>query len=644
MGDKKPIDKLVFLEFTEEAETFIRKYGGEIRSKPDSFRIVSFHPKVKSYLRKASIFSEDSFNFCDTASHKKLLVELEGYTERVRKCCDIKEDLSGVRESYVRNLVLSMRSLLSVWLYRAEVIANAVEYYCPKAVISAGYEVVKAAPTVNTHPSDRYLADIISQVCADKKYVIRQEIIRLALRDRLNIKGLAIVSFWNMACRFLRYFAKIGRNTVIVPAEGHNIDVVVDDLKKELGGDYEIAFLESPRIAILKDALRYVMKKGKRPHKYLFCNMDRKVRFTAGFLKERQRLRDNMYDLIDSIDYRGISTAKWLKSKYRLGLEPEVIDKTYYQAANLSRFLDKNKPKFVLSQYARGMTAVMGELCRSKRIPSLVIPHGSFTPAKDEYSKKDWKENALGVIDTYYEYVALQTPLVEKFLSDIPVESKPVITGPLVFGRANKISEDVKELKRRYARRGEKIILHASTPKPRDGQRFFNYETTDEYVESMASLVRAAERIGNLHVIVRYRPIDGLDTEDLRDILPASKSYSIAAHGRFFDYLAISDLVVSYSSTAMEEALQNDIPVLLYNRYNRNQRIMGRELCPGSADIRPSAVYNVNSEDHLEFALVWILRNHLSSANLQGGLFDEYKYKKNDTVRLSDLIRKTARR
>jgi len=643
MSDKNSKNILVFLEFIDEAEAFLLRYGEKLQERPDDFKIISFHPSVKSYLRRRGIASEDSFHFCTTASHQKLLIKLEEYTDNIRSHCEIKKDPAGVRESYVKNLVLSFRSILAVWLYRVEVISNAVEYYKAATIISAGYSNIRIAPTPNTDPVERYLADIIDQICRADGSIKKELIVLTGRSDGPGVTGRIKEMAWAVLCNILEYTIRPGKNIILAPVEGHNIDAVLDDLRRELGEGYDIAFLVSPRMVILKAILKYIAKKDNKPHRYLFYNTDRRVSFDADFLRQRKALSDSMYNLIDGLDYRGISPAGWLKPKYRIGLGPEVIDKTYYQSANLNAFLDRNRPRFVLSQYARGMTAVMGELCKLKRIPSLIIPHGSFTPATDEYSRKDWKENALGVIDTPYEYVALQTPLVEKFLSQAPVESRHVITGPLVFGRKNKMAENMAFLRRQYAAEDEKIILHASTPKPRDGQRFFNYETTDEYIESMASLIRAVAKIKKAHLIIRYRPLDSLDARQLKDILPDSKSYSIAVGGRFFDYLAISDLVVSYSSTAMEEALQNDIPVLLFNRYNRNQRIMGRELRPGLTDARPSAVYNVNSEDHLAFALEWILKNHLSGKGLPGGMFDEYKYKESDTVRLSDFIKETVR-
>ena len=267
-----------------------------------------------------------------------------------------------------------------------------------------------------------------------------------------------------------------------------------------------------------------------------------------------------------------------------------------------------------------------------------MIPHGTFVPVTDEYSKKEWQENALGLINTPYRYVAIQTPLAEKFLASISAQNKPVITGPILFGRKIKSSDDVKQLKRRFAQEKDKVILHAGTPKDRKSARLINFETIDEYVDGIVSLINAVDKLNGAYLVIRFRPIDGLSIEELKNILPEAKSYSIASDGTFADYLSIADLLVSFSSTTIEDALQNDVPVLLYNKYNRYQHIRGVILSPSVSKIKPSAVYNVNREQDLLFGLKWILTNHLFKEINTENLFKEYKFSPDETVKLSDFI------
>jgi hypothetical protein len=342
---------------------------------------------------------------------------------------------------------------------------------------------------------------------------------------------------------------------------------------------------------------------------------------------------------MDDWSYDGVFFGDWLKNKYQYGLAPEVIDATYHFSMNQNRYLERFKPVFVLAQHSRMSTAVLGELCQVKKIPSMIIPHGTFAPITDEYSKKEWTENALGQINTPYQYVALQTPLAQEFISECPVKSQPVITGPLLFGRGNRPSCDTNALRRRYASDSEKIVLHAGTPKHRNATRLLSYETLDEYVDGIVSLANVVSQLEGVRLIIRFRPIDGLTPEELKTLLPKCGSYLIATNGDFASYLSVADLLVSFSSTTIEEALLNNIPVLLYNKYNRYKHILGMDLSPVVPQNKVSAVYNINREDDLLFGLDWILKNHLSQDTDVEKLFCKYQFAESDHNALSTVIK-----
>lgn len=663
MSGGKTAVNLIFLEFVDEAKTFLCEYLKDIHATPENFQIVSFHPLVDAYMKENNVSSISSFHFCLTESHGNLLAVLEEYTEQVREHC-VLQDSTGVEGSYVENLLLYLRVKISVWLYRVEVISNAIECYQPKTIIiSIGSKPNRVKSDLWTEPilwttpdlgiilDKRYITEIIEQICLNRKIILKKIQIRNSLKDIKwkTIKNLISVNMKNiknrlkremkiLLFRYLEYFVKPCSNMIIVPSEGYNIDCVLEDLRKELNKNYDLTFLEMPWSKSLKDIFNILINKTRQPYRYLFFNTSRKVAFSRDFVEQKKIFCKKLYTLIDGWTYRSVSPASWLKQDYEYILERRVVDKTYYQAVNLNKFLDVWKPVFVLSQFSRGMTAVMGELCKIKQIPSLMIPHGSFTPIQDKYSKKEWKENALGMVNTPYKYLALQTPLIEEFIKNVPVKSMPIITGPLLFGRKIRNHNVTGNFRKQYAPNDEKIVLHASTPKHRKGQRLFTYETLDEYVDGLYSLVETVGKIKGVHLIIRYRPAEGLEPEKLRKILPESKSYSLATTGSFNDYLSIADILVSYSSTTIEDALQNNIPVLIYSKYNRYKHIGGIELMPGKSDVQPSPVYNVNSETNLLFSIRWILENHLSRKDSLNNLFDKYKYKSDDVVKLSEFI------
>ena len=70
-------------------------------------------------------------------------------------------------------------------------------------------------------------------------------------------------------------------------------------------------------------------------------------------------------------------------------------------------------------------------------------------------------------------------------------------------------------------------------------------------------------------------------------------------------------MVVSYSSTVIEEALQVGIPVMQFDPQGKYCHIAGQQLDPASAP-QVDACYFVSSRDHLPWALRWLQLHHFS--------------------------------
>ena len=638
VSGKKKTDRLVFLEFVDEADVFLKKYLNEFKSAAVKFEIISFHPLVKSHLLKHGIVAVDSFHFCSTSSHQKLLCVLEEYTEQIRRNCCLK-DPTGVENSYVENLIFFIRPILSLWLYQIEVISNAIEYYLPETVVSVRPERLYMEQSVWIENNERFIADIAGQICSAKGTAFKSISLRIGYKNfRKRISRFLIRTLSEMLYSTIQMINKPEKKLIIAPAIVLQMDKVLNDLKREFSNNYSFAVIGFSYKATFRNICG-LFTNNRPDYGYLPCHKNKNINGDSVFVEKKNKFSEKLFKTINGWKYRKVNLGSWLKQRYKYSLESEIIDKTYGHSYNLNKYLDKWEPVFVLSPESRLFTAVLGELCGLKNIPSMMIPHGSFTPVYNEYSKMEWEENALGIINTKYKYVAVQTPLAEKFLSDINCESKPVITGPLLFGRKIDKTTGVLELGRRYASEEDYIILHAGTPKHRACCRLLNYETIDEYVDGMISLINAVSKLKNVHLIIRYRNIDGLDHNKLKEILPKSDSYSIATDGIFSDYLLISDLLVSFSSTTMEEALQNNIPVLLFNKYNRYQHIRGTELSLRGKGFTPSALYNVNYEDDLLFAIKWIISNHLSKKIDLGKLFSKYKYTDSEIINLSEFVK-----
>ena len=179
--------------------------------------------------------------------------------------------------------------------------------------------------------------------------------------------------------------------------------------------------------------------------------------------------------------------------------------------------------------------------------------------------------------------------------------------------------------------------MHAGTPKLSTSSRFHIYETTDEYVQSLIDLTSAVDLIPNSIFIIRFRPSREINEEVLRSILCFSKNVILNSKGSFLDVLGMSNLLVSFSSTTIEEALQNQIPVLLYGGNGRYQHVPADEIKLDSYFQR-RAVYHVKEARVLEYAISNILNLNIDR-NKDRNLFDQYIYPEHDRDSLFDLIK-----
>jgi hypothetical protein len=256
----------------------------------------------------------------------------------------------------------------------------------------------------------------------------------------------------------------------------------------------------------------------------------------------------------------------------------------------------------------------MAELASINNIPSVMISHGSHVPPSNKFEDIEWGEHGSGLMNTPYKYLAVQSPWALEYLSEKPAHSISLITGPLLFTKIKNSKDKKEELRKKIlpGRYDSKIVLHAGTPKPFQSSRPYVYETIDEYIENINSMISVIEQIENMHLIVRFRPSEYLKTNDFIELLSKSDCYSVHTEGSFADYLSISDIVVSYSSTAIEEALQNRIPVLIYDPQGRYCHIKDARVLDPSSSPDIYSCYYVNSEKNLLWALRWIYGNHFA--------------------------------
>jgi hypothetical protein len=274
--------------------------------------------------------------------------------------------------------------------------------------------------------------------------------------------------------------------------------------------------------------------------------------------------------------------------------------------------INTKKPYLALSQHALGYSYALGEICSMENTPGLLITHGTHTVQKeDKYAHLEWSEHAKTIINTHFSHSAIQSPMADEFFSSLDDKySIGLKTGPLIYSRL-KHDESLSKLKERLIGKthlDKKIIIHAGTPKGSNAIRPWVYETIDEYIRNINDLIDAVDCLEDVYLIVRFRPSDGLNKTDFSKLVKSSNNYGVYSKGAFDDYLTVSDLLVSYSSTTIEEALQNEVAVLQYDHDDKYIHIQAPTVSEGQElDINP--IYYCGDKDELKNSIDIILKN-----------------------------------
>ena len=128
----------------------------------------------------------------------------------------------------------------------------------------------------------------------------------------------------------------------------------------------------------------------------------------------------------------------------------------------------------------------------------------------------------------------------------------------------------------------EYTILHASTCK-KFGGRDWIYENSFEYLDNINFLIEKLSKIENVKLIIRFR--QNIDNQYFltKNLLNKSKNVEVKLSGNFYEDIMNSNLIISFSSTVIEESLYLKKPVALFgndhyrhinyiknNHYNKN--------------------------------------------------------------------------
>ena len=190
----------------------------------------------------------------------------------------------------------------------------------------------------------------------------------------------------------------------------------------------------------------------------------------------------------------------------------------------------------------------------------------------------------------------------------------------MLYNKVKNSAEEIRQLKKKIFKKNhnKKIILHAGTPKMRGSNRLFVYETVDEYIRNINNIISVLKKRNDIFFVIRYRKNPRISLKDFKELINENEFCKVFYEGDFSDFLATSDIMISYSSTTIDEALYNRVPIILYDPDSKYSHIKALKINKNDDDLKDGIFY-CSQLDHLDFTVEKILDN-------------KEKLKKNDLV------------
>jgi hypothetical protein len=269
------------------------------------------------------------------------------------------------------------------------------------------------------------------------------------------------------------------------------------------------------------------------------------------------------------------------------------------------------QPKLIVAPVAIGSFQAWAELGRRLNLTTLVVPQKGLVAPPDEVAGLEEHYIGRAQVSHDFSHAAAQSPLVADYFRWAGFGGKVLKTGNLIFARRpSGVS--------RPAGRPP-VIVFAPSMKSRKSCRFHVLETLDELLASLGDVFAAIGQLPDCRLVARIHPGEPIRRTDIESLLSMPANASISDSGPFEQVLAEADLLISFSSTSIQEALLNGVPVVLFDRWKRYNHLHAPRA--GETAASAAALY---LDDPRQLAPT--LRGIIDRLPLAGELFRPYRY------------------
>ncbi len=616
--------KIILLEFIDEAEIILSRYGKGFFNSGDVIT-VCLHPRIRAFLKDKGIDSKDTLDYVDNnAQHRIILKTEELVNQFMQKICFV--DAFGIKKGYEQTCIHHLHLYINHFLWIIEILRGIKQKHAISEIYCCLPKDVGKMYTKNTYiqNEERFLGLMAQDFCKENKitfYGIHLETKKRTLGISLITKVIHTIGSLISIMDYAFCVAKKPnrKKIIVVPALSYRMDSILREIKQR-NADVRCIMIWEGKSTLRQELLKIYLTLSnflkKFKNKNYFETIIHLDLIRGIFRKDvkQQKIIEEEFDKLDrlvlsemnkSLVYNGVAFGSYLREKAYKGLKQEILS-LQHTTMVLANILKRLQPKLLMSMYSLGIYYTMGELSDFLKLCSLNISHGTHVPPNNEFEKIENYRLGTSVILNTYRYVAVQTPWADKFLNYYRDTRPRILSGPLLYSKKDNDFRKQKRDEILGVYNNTRIIVHASTQKARYGMRFHIDETLDEYISSLTDLVAAIERLDDVVLVIRPHPTCDISEADFRTLLPTSNKVRIINRGSFQAVLSIADLLVSYSSTCIEEALQNKVPVVLYDKWSRYNHF-NIKVTESLSEVEKKPVYYVTETEILKECLPRIL-------------------------------------
>lgn len=591
---------------------------------------ISFDMSTRKYIEEAGFNAATTLDYFDNTSHEKTLETSKKTMQWIRENSFFKDMDLGIKKSFKDWFAFWVRFTIHHCLYLIEIVSNAVDKHNPESIY--GFSVRGTKRSLYLEHEEGfigYFAKLIAEDRGIRFVTIKKTLIKYSADDK-QLYGLIkyIARYARFKISAEKFLIKKIKRPIFITTIFYQMDRLAEDLRNKLRNRY-IHLLGGPVTTCHRIPDIFFKILCRKYYKYIYEQRE-----------EFKNINNRIINDRDVFLYRGVVFAKAISKKLVSGIFDHMLSLMAW-TRGMDSFIGKSNPSFLISNGNRDDDISLAELCAKRNIPTLLVSHGSLVEPKNEYETIEWGEQGKVLMNAPFSYVALQSPLSDKYLDKIPSGAKKIKTGLLIWGRNNDKAKSKalfdEIFKGKYEFGKTKVILHAGTPMPVNSLRLYVYETPDEYVKNIQDLADTVEGMENTVLIIKFRESKAISIGQMKYFLRFSDKVILSTGQSFADMLGLSDLIVSFSSTTIEESLQGKVPVLLYGCNGRYEHLKSDKVALNSK-VEPLAIYHVVEKENLGYALREILKLDIKNKN-SNGLFSGYSYKKQETASLTDFLK-----